>query len=525
MGWIKDMLGRSDVAPQPVDLPPPAVERGTEASLEQLVVSGAAGGQYAIDPIDGDRGFRRIGEGTRETPGWTLEKQRAYSVAAYRLNPMARAIIDTYTAFVVGDSGLTIQCGNADVMKVATEFWTDPRNQLDKIQERMFRDHMLMGETALEMMVGPLTGVTRFSPVATVRIASVGLQDGNPLWPASLAISTPGADTISKSVVAIDDMTGLRTGQMQWWASWKTTLEDRRGQPFLGPILDQLDDYDMIMSNLVDRTSLARYLVWDVEMTGAGETEITDFIKARGGTHIPRSGSIEVHNEAIKWTAHTASTGAAEDSIAGTSILTSIASGAGLAKHWLADPDNANRATSLSMAEPVLRRVGGVQNLWLSYMTELVRFAVDQAVAAGRLPAKVPATSVSSGEAGDEMVTPSETVRITGPEIAVAEATVVATTILKLSQGVDTMLANGTLSLAAGKVMIQKAWEQYVGVPYTPELDGPEANVADIEQAIADGAAARLANGTAAPRKLVVSVPNTDTGTYVDQSDAIDAAK
>src|SRR5438046_1778533 len=99
--------------------------RATEASLEQLVVSGAAGGQYAVDPIDGDVGFRRAGSGDRETPQWTLEKQRAYSVAAYRLNPMARAIIDTYTSFAIGDSGLSIQCTNDDVRAVVMEFWND----------------------------------------------------------------------------------------------------------------------------------------------------------------------------------------------------------------------------------------------------------------------------------------------------------------------------------------------------------------------------------------------------------------
>jgi len=86
MGWLGFRNDRGD--------------RATEATLEQLVVSGAAGGQYAVDPIDGDQGFRRAGSGSREVPQWTLEKQRAYSVAAYRLNPMARAIIDTYTSFV-----------------------------------------------------------------------------------------------------------------------------------------------------------------------------------------------------------------------------------------------------------------------------------------------------------------------------------------------------------------------------------------------------------------------------------------
>jgi len=496
MGWIKNLFVPSS--------------RSTEASLDQLVISGAAGGQFAVDPIDGDIGFQQIGRGSRETPSWTLEKQRAYSVAAYRLNPMARAIIDTYTAFVVGDSGLTIQCGNSDVMKVVTEFWNDPRNNLGGMQELLLRDHMLMGESALEMMVGPLTGVARYSPIATSRIVGVELNKGNPLWPSKLTISNPGMDDHSLTVAGVDDMTGLRSGEVMWWPSWKATLNDRRGQPFLGPILDWLDDYDNVLSNLVDRTALARYLVWDVELTGEDQTGIDAFVKARGGYHIPRSGTIEVHNEKVKWTPQSAPTGAAEDTEAGKAILTSIASGAGLAKHWLADPDSANRATSLSMAEPVLRRVSGVQNVWLSYMTELARYAVDQAVTAGRLPSKVQMTDSSSGPLGDEMVNPSATVSISGPEIAVAEASATAATLLKLAQGVDVMLANGTLSVPAAKILMQKAWEQYAGVPYTADLDTPDADVNDIQQAIDDSRNARLANGTALRRKLLISQPNDE---------------
>jgi hypothetical protein len=458
--------------------------RATEASLGQIVTTGAAGGQYAIDPIDGDQGYQYAGSGSRETPQWTLEKQRTYSVAAYRLNPMARAIIDTYTSFVVGDSGLSLQCTNDDVARVVNKFWDDPRNQLGNLQELLLRDHMLMGETALEMLVGPISGVTRFSPLNTNRVTGVHLHQGNALWPSELVISTPGMDTRTLTVAGVDDMTELRTGQVQWWPSWKTTLDDRRGQPFLGPILDWLDDYDNVLSNLVDRTSLARYLVWDVTLDKAGPDEIKQFIKDRGGQHIPQSGTVEVHNDTVHWEPKTAQTGAAEDTEAGKSILTNVASGAGLAKHWLAEADNSNRATSLTMAEPVLRRVGGVQNMWLGYMTELCRYAVDQAVAKGRLPRMVPSTDARSGSSSD--IPAAQTVSVTGPEIAVSEAATTAATLLKLAQGIDVMLLDGTLSQKAAKVLAKKAWEQYAGVPYTSDLDDPEADVAAIQQAIVD---------------------------------------
>lgn len=478
-----------------------AASRATEASLDQIVTSGAAGGQYAVDPIDGDQGFTRVGYGERETPIWTLEKQRVYSVAGYRMNPMARAIIDTYTSFVVGDSGLSLQVTNSDVMAIVQEFWNDPANRLATAQDLYFRDHMLMGESALETMVGPLSGITRLSPVATSRVVGVTLRNGNALWPGQLSIQLPGTEPQPLDVIAVDDASGLRTGQVHWWTSWKTTLQDRRGQPFLGPILDWLDDFDNVLSNLVDRTALARYLVWDVTLTDADSTAIDAFIKARGGTHIPRSGSIEVHNDKVKWEAKTAETGAMEDIDANAAILGNVAAGAGLAKHWLADPDNANRATALTMAEPVLRRVSGVQNLWVSYMTDLCRHAVDQAVSAGRLPKLVPVTD--NNTASQKQVPASQTVSIIGPEIAVEEQQATADSLLKLAQALDVMITDGTMTPRAAKVLSKKAWEQYAGVPYTPDLDNPEADPDDIAQEIADqGVNGAVASGRATLKPL-----------------------
>lgn len=468
--------------------------RTTEASLERLVVSGAAGGQYGVDPVDGDSGYTRVGGGSREVPVWTLEKQRAYSVAAYRINPLARAIIDTYVSFCVGDSGISINCTNPDVATIVEEFTTDPRVRLREIQELLLRDHMLQGETALELMVGPLSGRTRFSPITPSRISNVTLLGGNPLWPDELIITNTGVDDTRLKVAAVDDISGLRSGNAMWWPSWKATIDDRRGQPFLGPILDWLDSYDDVLSNLVDRTALARYLVWDVTVKDSGPDAVKKFLKDRGGNHMPRSGSIEVHNESVEWEPKSAPSGAAEDTMAGQAIMTSVAAGAGLAKTWLAEPDGANRATSLTMAEPVRRRVGGVQNLWLAYQTDLVRFVVDQAVAARRIPAKVPSTDKRTATAVD--VPAALAVQVTGPEIAAADAQVTAQILVNLGTGIDKLIKAGVLTERAGQVLTKKAWEQFAGVPYTADLDRPAANPDDIATAIDDATAGTSSSAT-----------------------------
>ncbi len=468
-------------------------QRAMEATPDQLIAAGAVVGSWGRDPVDDDAGWRLAGTAGREVPWWSQEKARAFSIAAYRINPMARAIVDTYTSFCVGDSGVSLLCSNPRVKEVAEQFWTDPRNCLHQ-QELFLRDLMLNGETAWQILQGAGSGVLRFSPFDPSWIANVRLLNGNPLWPSHVVLGpdmTSGTEDRELSVVMVDDQSGLRDGECVFWTPWKALVTDRRGMPFLSPVLDQLDAYDTIISNLIDRTALARYLVWDVTITG-GQPDVDNFIKQRGGIHIPQSGTVEVHNDAVTWEPKTAPTGAFEDSIAAQTVLTEIAGGSGLSKHWLSEPEGANRATSHSMAEPVRRRVGGVQKTWLGYMTELVRLAVDRAVAAQRVPATVQATDPRTGQHYD--IPAALSVSVTGPEIAAADAAVTAQVLLNLSTGLGNFVKYDIMSPEAAGLAARKAWEQFVGVPYRPDLDGPKANPDDLASHIDDHGGRSLTN-------------------------------
>lgn len=460
--------------------------RLVEATDQQLIATGAIGGWGGVDPVDGDVGWRPAGaKGLREVPWWTAEKARIYAVNAYRANPMARAVVDTFTSFCVGDAGVTYTVTNAEVQAVVDEFWNDPKNLLGARQAMHLRSHLIMGESLWQMMVGELSGVVRYCPIDVGRIGRVDVESGNPLWPAKvlLDVSVGSDGGTPLNVVQVDDATGLRTGEAIYWASFKALDTDVRGYSFLAPILDQLDSYDTVLSNLIDRTALARYLVWDVTVQG-DQSAVDNFVAARGGLHVPRSGSIEVHNDAVTWESKTVSTGAEQDSVAAQSVLTQVAGGSGLSKHWLAEPEGANRATSHTMAEPVRRRVAGVQQIWVAYQTELIRFVVDRAVAAGRLPRMVDATDPKTGLTSQ--IPASQTVTVTGPEIAAADAQITATVLMNISTALQQMVEAGVLSQEASRVAAKKAWQDYMGIPYTADLDSPEANGDDVATAVDD---------------------------------------
>jgi hypothetical protein len=474
--------------------------RLVEATVDQVVATGSSLGAYGVDPIDGDTGFRLAGsKGRREVPEWTREKARTYSVTAYRSNPMATSVIDTYVSFCVGDSGVTWQATNPQVADVVREFWDDPANRLGHIQELFLRSQLLMGEKLLELMTAPLSGVVRFAPHDPATISDITVRAGNPLWPAQ-AVLGDGDDARRFDLAQVDDATGLRAGDAMFWAPWRTLDTDTRGMPFLTPILDWLDSYDTVLSNLIDRTALARYMVWDVSVQG-GQDKVDEFVKARGGLHVPPSGSVEVHNDAITWKPQTVSTGAFEDTAANSSVLTNIASGAGLAKTWLAEPDGANRATSQSMAEPVRRRVGSVQKVWLGQIQELLRYVVDQAVASKRLQPMVDATDPRTGAI--TQVPASQTVTVTGPEIAAADSQLTAQVLLNLSTGLENLVNAGVLTKGAAATAARKAWEDYVGVPYVHELDSPTANPDDVATQVEEAARARTRERHRDPRDYV----------------------
>jgi hypothetical protein len=438
-----------------------------EASLEQIIATGAGG--HGLDDVDGAHGYRSVsGPVGRPVPAWTRERAVRASVAGYRANPMVKSIIDTYVAFGVGDSGVTVHSPIPEVNEVAHGFWHDPRNAID--QEAMFRAHLLQGETLYELMVGPTTGVVRRNVIDPSRIRAVSLIGGNPLWPDAVTVGGLGAgtDDVTLTVAAPDDLTGLIAGEAVYWASFRALETDVRGFPFLGPVLDWVDSYDQVLSNLVDRTALARYLVWDVTVEGDGKA-VEQFVRDRGTTAPPRSGSIEVHNKGVEWKPMQAVTGAHEDTATASSVLTSVAAGTGLSKPWLSESDDANKATSWSMAEPVRRRIGSVQRQWLARQTELVRYAVDAAVAAGRLPAMVDAPD-------GRRVLASSTVTVTGPALAASDARITADVIVRLSRGLGDLVAAGILPAEAAKVAARKAWEDYLGVPWRPELDDPDTD-------------------------------------------------
>lgn len=364
-----------------------------------------------------DHLYRSVNAGLRDLTGNVLRRAQDMSVDVYRRNPLANRIIKIYTSFMAGE-GFAISCDNPDVQAIADDFWYAERNEMDINHRRFARDFLLYGE-APHPVAADETGNTTVGYIDPQAIDHVEASTLNRLilervvLLRSVSNEPDGLQIVRRQDDPALDELGLLQGDIFLW------LNDRigaatRGTPFLLPVLDWLDAYDQILWELLERIKATRAFFWDVAVEG-GQTEV-DEAKAIWGTTAPRTGSTRFRTKSMEVSATQPDIGAHEDVAAARYILRHIATGAGLAPHWLADPEDANRSTAEQMDVPVFRSLTDIQAVWKANMEELLRFAIDRKIAAGMLPAIVERHTEDGQPTGD-MVPAGDLVEVVVPSI------------------------------------------------------------------------------------------------------------
>lgn len=391
-------------------------------------------------PGEDDTGWRSSGIARRDLDGAVLERAMELSVWSYRRNPLASRIIKIHTAYMAG-TGFGFDIRNPDVAAVVDEFWTAPRNRLDRHHRGFARDFLLFGE-AHHPISADATGNLTVGVIDPVTIESVIRNPANNLILDSVKLKrgSHGEDYPPISIVHADpdpfsDTAGLLTGDVCTW------LYDRigaasRGVPYLLPSLDWLDAYDQVLWELLERTKAARAYFWDVEVMG----DDVDIQKARDlwGDTPPRSGSVRFHTDAMKVSAAQPALGAYEDANTARVILRHIAAGAGVAPHWLGDPEDANRSTADSMDQPVLMSITDLQTLWKTNVLELVQAAVDRKVAAGMLNRLVDRHD-DQGRPTGELVAARDVVEVVVPSITDDDVTAAAGALAQVALAIQAL--------------------------------------------------------------------------------------
>ncbi|GCE51105.1 hypothetical protein EI42_04910 [Thermosporothrix hazakensis] len=329
------------------------------------------------------RPFRRVQEREEEgtwralSPVYTPHEPRdiyARCYEAYHTNPLAFAIIEMTTAFVLG-KGISIDAEHPRVRDVLRTFWNDPANLMDERIYQMCTELALYGEIFVRFFINKYDG--------TVRIRLIDPQLIDEIETDPQDIETPLRFRQRPTGAFSQQETWYRAGEEMLHFAINKVSNERRGSSDLITLLPWLQRYK---DWLTDRVRINQYksaFLYDVTVRGADRRTLDR--KRLEYAYPPEPGSVIIHNEAEEWKAVQPNINANDAREDGRAIKLMIAAGAGLPEHYLADSSHGNRATASEMTLPTLLKFERRQRVIRHILSCILDRVIFEAQEAGRL--------------------------------------------------------------------------------------------------------------------------------------------
>lgn len=314
---------------------------------------------------------------------------------SYHANPLAFAIIEITTSFVLG-KGITIDAANRNVQHLLMNFWNDPDNTMDERLYNICTELALYGEIFVRFFVNKYDGTVKIrliDPSLIDLIESDPEDVETPLRfhrrPIGQTISVTDPPQNPPDITKLDITSNYTEGE--WFIARKEMLQfainkvsnAKRGNSDLATLLPWLRRYK---DWLTDRVRINKYksaFLYDVTLRGADKKAIDR--KRMEYSYPPEPGSVIIHNEAEQWSAVQPQIQANDAKEDGRAIKLMIAAGAGLPEHYLSDSSQGNRATAAEMGLPTLLKFQRRQRLIRRIIRTILDRVIEEAQKAGKL--------------------------------------------------------------------------------------------------------------------------------------------
>ncbi len=322
--------------------------------------------------IDSDEHlYRRLTGGTERDLS-PLKHDRALDIAHYLFltNPIARRLTEDLKDWVIGE-GIIVRHKNPRLQEVLDRHWIDPINNWPLAQHTFVRELGLFGELCLPVFVNKADGHVRLGVLDPSSIKSVEPNPENVRIPVRVHKKNRKGKT-SYRVIHVDEDPRSKTygrliGEVLFYAIGNVS-HATRGTPDLLALADFLDAYDQFLFDDMERTVLAKRIVYDLLVKGADEETLRKKAAAFKGL---RPGGIYAHNAEEEVNAVTPDLGAQDASTAAELWRRHIMGGAG----W---PDSLFGAGGGEFGEEVAKRIKSRQQFVRHMMEDIFRFVLDQ---------------------------------------------------------------------------------------------------------------------------------------------------
>lgn len=318
----------------------------------------------------------------RDRHDYDRETVLLQALDAWRLNPLARRIVQLTSQYVVG-GGITISSSDEKVSGFLKKWWNHEFNQMAmRIYE--WCDELTRSGELFFLLSTDAAGMSYVRAIPAIEIKEIETakddlqQEKAYVQKAKMGL---GEDSIEERVWAAYDSREEERGEDGRLKTVMVHFAINRpvgavhGESDLAPMLKWLTRYS---SWLEDRARLNRYrnaFYFMVKSRFVSEAERAGR-QATLNSNPPAPGSILVVDESESWEVIHPQLEANDASKDGLAIKKMIAAGAGIPLHFLAEPESATRTTAESAGGPTFRHFEQRQEFFIEIVRSLARIAL-----------------------------------------------------------------------------------------------------------------------------------------------------
>lgn len=320
-------------------------------------------------------GTRSLTESERDRYKADREEILSQSLEAWRLNPLARRIVELTSEYVVG-GGISLSCRHMPTGRFIDQCWN---HRLNRMPIRAFEmcDELTRSGNLFVLLSSDEAGMTYLRSIPARDIQKIEARQNDIEQPVAFFPKGSLEDIEPKPYPAYDPLTddGITPVMLQYvinrpaGAQW--------GESDLAPLLRWLTRYS---SWLEDRARLNRYrnaFMYVVQAKFTSEAQRKQRQQALNA-HPPNPGSILVADENETWKVINPRLQSSEANEDGLALKKMIACGAGIPLHFLAEPESSTRTTAEASGGPTFRRFQQRQEYFLWLISDILHVVVER---------------------------------------------------------------------------------------------------------------------------------------------------
>lgn len=316
--------------------------------------------------------------------------------AARDRNPLAYAIVEYTTLFVVGD-GFNLDIKNQDVEKVLQEFIDNPDNAIREYERQAVSDLQTDGELILRLFTE--AGQVAAAPQRPWELESIKTEPGFFRRVIEYNFQRTETEGDAPDSVTTTIMESVPADEIIFVAINRRSYE-LRGRPELYRLLPWLRADTEWLSDRARQSKWRNALLYVVNVANATATTLAAV--ASRWKKAPSPGSVAVESSNVEVNAVNNSSNAADAMNDGRMIRLMNLAGALMPEYMFGDGKQANLATATKQELPALAKFEHFQQIMIRQLWEpLFKRVIQEAVDAGRLPMQV-TIETSDGDELDE---------------------------------------------------------------------------------------------------------------------------